>query len=80
MVVSKLAKYESTIGAAVILHPGSITVDEINEVKVPTTILAAEHDHIFLPDKAKLLDDALSAKTGGKRVTGQVVISIVPLI
>lgn len=30
MVVSKLAKYESTIDAAVILHPGPITVDDIN--------------------------------------------------
>ncbi|KAK4379910.1 hypothetical protein RND71_001772 [Anisodus tanguticus] len=63
MTVSKLAKYESTIGAAVILHPGPITVDEINEVKVPTAILAAEHDHIFPLDQAKLLGDALSAKS-----------------
>lgn len=30
MVVSKLAKHENSIGAAVILHPGPITVDEIN--------------------------------------------------
>ncbi|XP_055815168.1 endo-1,3;1,4-beta-D-glucanase-like isoform X3 [Solanum dulcamara] len=62
MVVSKLANYETTIGAAVILHPGPITVDDINEVKVPTAILAAEHDHIFPPDQAKLVGDALSAK------------------
>ncbi|XP_059311902.1 endo-1,3;1,4-beta-D-glucanase-like [Lycium ferocissimum] len=63
LVVSKLAKYESTIGAAVILHPGPIAVDEINEVKVPIAILAAENDHIFPPDQAKLLDEALSAKS-----------------
>ncbi|XP_009588353.1 endo-1,3;1,4-beta-D-glucanase [Nicotiana tabacum] len=63
MVVSKLAKHENSIGAAVILHPGPITVDEINEVKVPTAILAAEHDHIFPPDQAKQLTDALSAKS-----------------
>ncbi|XP_060169096.1 uncharacterized protein LOC132599968 isoform X2 [Lycium barbarum] len=63
LVVSKLAKYESTIGAAVILHPGPITVDEINGVKVPIAILAAENDHIFSPDQAKLLDKALSAKS-----------------
>ncbi|XP_070004065.1 hydrolase pyvD-like, partial [Nicotiana sylvestris] len=63
MVVSKLAKYESSIGAALILHPGPITVDEINEAKVPTAILAAEHDHIFPPDQAKQLGDALSAKS-----------------
>ncbi|KAK4737867.1 hypothetical protein R3W88_001564 [Solanum pinnatisectum] len=62
MVVSQLAKYESTIDAAVILHPGPITVDDINEVKVPTAILAAEHDNIFPPDQAKLLGNALSAK------------------
>ncbi|CAN4113487.1 unnamed protein product [Withania somnifera] len=62
MVVSKLAKY-GTIGAAVILHPGPITVDEINEVKVPTAILAAEQDPIFPPEQAKLLGDALSKKS-----------------
>lgn len=62
MVVSKLAKY-GTIGAAVILHPGPITVDAINEVKVPTAILAAERDHLFPPDQAKLLGDALSTKS-----------------
>lgn len=34
-----------------------------SEVKVPTAILAAEHDHIFPPDQAKQLTDALSAKS-----------------
>ncbi|KAJ8573760.1 hypothetical protein K7X08_010271 [Anisodus acutangulus] len=38
MTVSKLAKYESTIGAAVILHPGPITVDEINGVEHRWTV------------------------------------------
>nr|XP_009788614.1 PREDICTED: carboxymethylenebutenolidase homolog [Nicotiana sylvestris]XP_016499437.1 PREDICTED: carboxymethylenebutenolidase homolog [Nicotiana tabacum] len=33
------------------------------EAKVPTAILAAEHDHIFPPDQAKQLGDALSAKS-----------------
>ncbi|XP_019197707.1 PREDICTED: endo-1,3;1,4-beta-D-glucanase-like [Ipomoea nil] len=61
MVVAKLAKSDC-IGAAVILHPGKISVEEIEEVKVPTAILGAEFDHICPVELIKQLGDALSAK------------------
>uniref|UniRef100_K4DD24 Dienelactone hydrolase domain-containing protein n=1 Tax=Solanum lycopersicum TaxID=4081 RepID=K4DD24_SOLLC len=53
MVVPKLAKYESIVDAAVILHHGPIAVNDIN----------VKHDHVFPPDQAKLLGNALSAKS-----------------
>ncbi|KAK4405666.1 hypothetical protein Sango_0573100 [Sesamum angolense] len=56
MVAVRLAKYEC-IEAAVVLHPGPITVEEINEVKTPIAILGAEIDHIAPPEMIKRLGD-----------------------
>ncbi|KAK3417659.1 hypothetical protein EUGRSUZ_H03605 [Eucalyptus grandis] len=62
MVLVKLAGTED-IQAAVILHPGHITEDEIRAVKIPTAILGAENDHIFPADELKKLGEIMSAKT-----------------
>uniref|UniRef100_A0A2C9WAX8 Dienelactone hydrolase domain-containing protein n=1 Tax=Manihot esculenta TaxID=3983 RepID=A0A2C9WAX8_MANES len=62
MVVVKLASYDC-IQAAVILHPGTITADEIRAVKVPTAILGAEFDHIFPSEQLKQLGEILAAKS-----------------
>ncbi|KAL3727396.1 hypothetical protein ACJRO7_032168 [Eucalyptus globulus] len=62
MVLVKLAGTED-IQAAVILHPGCITEDEIRAVKIPTAILGAENDHIFPADELKKLGEIMSAKT-----------------
>ncbi|XP_061347898.1 endo-1,3;1,4-beta-D-glucanase-like [Gastrolobium bilobum] len=62
MVVLKLA-ISSDIQAAVILHPGPITVNEINEVKVPIAILGAEIDNHFPPEKLKQVEEMLSVRT-----------------
>ncbi|KAL0348789.1 UNVERIFIED_CONTAM: hypothetical protein Sangu_1106700 [Sesamum angustifolium] len=61
MVAVRLAKYDC-IEAAVVLHPGPITVEEINEVKTPIAILGAEIDHIAPPEMIKRLADVLSSK------------------
>ncbi|XP_011090811.1 endo-1,3;1,4-beta-D-glucanase-like [Sesamum indicum] len=61
MVAVRLAKYDC-IEAAVVLHPGPITVEEINEVKTPIAILGAEIDHIGPPEMVKQLEDVLSSK------------------
>ncbi|KAJ9700204.1 hypothetical protein PVL29_005835 [Vitis rotundifolia] len=54
------------IQAAVVLHPGRITDDEINdkEVKTPITILGAEIDDASPPEQLKLFGEILSAKSG----------------
>ncbi|KAI5650613.1 hypothetical protein M9H77_36618 [Catharanthus roseus] len=61
MAVVKLAKFDR-IRAAVILHPGPITVEEINEVKVPTALLGAEVDHLCPAEHLQYLGEILSAK------------------
>ncbi|XP_048129665.1 endo-1,3;1,4-beta-D-glucanase-like [Rhodamnia argentea] len=62
MVLVKLAGTED-IQAAVILHPGRMTEDEIKAVKIPTAILGAENDHIFSAAELKKLGEIMSAKT-----------------
>ncbi|XP_050216506.1 endo-1,3;1,4-beta-D-glucanase-like [Mercurialis annua] len=62
MVVVKLAGSDD-IQAAVILHPGWITADEINAVKVPTAILGAETDQISPPEQMKQFGEILAAKS-----------------
>ncbi|KDP40091.1 hypothetical protein JCGZ_02089 [Jatropha curcas] len=62
MVVVKLASCND-IQAAVILHPGLITADEINAVKVPTAILGAEKDKICPPEQLKQLGELLAVKS-----------------
>ncbi|CAK9161886.1 unnamed protein product [Ilex paraguariensis] len=62
VVVTKLARSDD-IKAAVVLHPGPLTVEDINDVKIPTAILGAESDRIFPPEQLKHLGEILSGKT-----------------
>ncbi|KAK9288178.1 hypothetical protein L1049_016627 [Liquidambar formosana] len=62
MVGVKLASSED-IQAAVLLHPGPITVDEINNVKIPLAILGAEIDNYSPPEQLKQLGEILSGKS-----------------
>ncbi|XP_027353115.1 endo-1,3;1,4-beta-D-glucanase-like [Abrus precatorius] len=61
IVVVKMA-ISCDIQAAVILHPGLVTENELNEVKVPLAILGAEIDNHFPPEKLKEVEEFLSAK------------------
>ncbi|XP_048129648.1 endo-1,3;1,4-beta-D-glucanase-like [Rhodamnia argentea] len=61
-VLVKLAGTED-IQAAVILHPGRMTEDEIKAVKIPTAILGAEIDHASPPEDLKKFGEIMSAKT-----------------
>lgn len=58
----KLAKFDC-IKAVVILHPGPITVEEINEVKVPTALLGAEEDRHCPAEQLRHFGSILSAKS-----------------
>ncbi|KAJ6366361.1 hypothetical protein OIU77_002862 [Salix suchowensis] len=51
------------IQAAVILHPGPLTIDEIKEVKIPIAVLGAEADHLSPPEQLKEFGEILSAKS-----------------
>ncbi|KAF3957569.1 hypothetical protein CMV_017428 [Castanea mollissima] len=61
-VVVKLAS-STDIQAAVVLHPGKITEDEIDDVKVPIAILGAEIDHTSPPEQLKEFGKKLSEKS-----------------
>ncbi|XP_062105016.1 endo-1,3;1,4-beta-D-glucanase-like [Humulus lupulus] len=61
-VVIKLAG-STDIQAAVVLHPGRVTDEDINEVKVPIAILGAEMDKIAPQEHIKHLGEILSAKS-----------------
>ncbi|KAK6930038.1 Dienelactone hydrolase [Dillenia turbinata] len=61
LVVAKIAVSED-IQAAVLLHPGYITVEEISQVKVPMAILGAEIDQSFPPELVKQYEEILSTK------------------
>jgi len=63
VVVVKLAKFDD-IQAGVVLHPGPITEDDINEVKRPIAILGAEIDNSSPPEKVKHFGEILSTKPG----------------
>ncbi|GAB2266441.1 hypothetical protein Dimus_001449 [Dionaea muscipula] len=63
VVVVKLAKFDD-IQAGVVLHPGRLTVDDINGIKVPVSILGAEIDHASPPEQLKEFGEILSAKSG----------------
>ncbi|XP_047983611.1 endo-1,3;1,4-beta-D-glucanase-like [Salvia hispanica] len=62
MAVVRLAKYDC-IDAAVLLHPGPITQDQINEVKCPIAILGAEIDNYAPPELLKQLGEVLAEKS-----------------
>ncbi|RZC68017.1 hypothetical protein C5167_011715 [Papaver somniferum] len=56
--LSKLADLK----AIVMLHPSLVTVDDIEEIKVPVSILGAEIDHISPPELVKEFEEVLSTK------------------
>ena len=58
----KLAS-STDLHAAVILHPGPITEDQINDVKLPIAILVAENVHIFPSEQLKQFGEKSSAKS-----------------
>ncbi|KAL0010951.1 hypothetical protein SO802_006059 [Lithocarpus litseifolius] len=62
MVLVKLAS-STGLHAAVILHLGPITEDQINDVKVPIAILGAGNVHIFLSEQLKQFGEKLLAKS-----------------
>ncbi|KAG2727383.1 hypothetical protein I3760_01G154900 [Carya illinoinensis] len=62
MVAVKLAS-STDIKAAVLLHPGPVTEDDINDVKVPIAILGAETDHYSPPEQMKQFGEKLSEKS-----------------
>ncbi|KAI3676408.1 hypothetical protein L1987_86015 [Smallanthus sonchifolius] len=59
MMVAKLAKYNE-IKAAVILHPGRLTDNDVNEVKVPVAILGGELDQLCPQEEIKHYGKILS--------------------
>ncbi|XAR54618.1 Lysozyme [Bertholletia excelsa] len=60
-VVVELAK-NAYIQAGVMLHPSLVTLEDIQAVKVPISILAAEVDNISPPELIKQFEQALNAK------------------
>uniref|UniRef100_A0A6N2LW49 Dienelactone hydrolase domain-containing protein n=1 Tax=Salix viminalis TaxID=40686 RepID=A0A6N2LW49_SALVM len=63
-VAVKLASSSNDIQAAVILHPGPLTIDEIKgKVKIPIAVLGAEADHLSPPEQLKEFGEILSAKS-----------------
>ncbi|XP_059632576.1 endo-1,3;1,4-beta-D-glucanase-like isoform X2 [Cornus florida] len=60
-VVVELAKY-AYIQAAVMLHPSFVTLDDIQGVKVPISVLGAEIDNYSPPELLKQFEGALNAK------------------
>ncbi|XP_030465813.1 endo-1,3;1,4-beta-D-glucanase-like isoform X2 [Syzygium oleosum] len=61
-VVVELAK-TGAIGAAVLLHPSLVSVDDIEGVKAPIAILGAEIDHRSPPELLKQFEEILAAKS-----------------
>ncbi|KAM1392265.1 hypothetical protein ACFX13_020263 [Malus domestica] len=60
-VVTELAKSDF-IQAAVLLHPSFVTLDDIQEVKVPIAIQGAEIDDYSPPELVKQFEQMLAAK------------------
>ncbi|KAL3828833.1 hypothetical protein ACJIZ3_017635 [Penstemon smallii] len=60
-VVVELAKY-AYIQAAVLLHPSFVSVEDIQGVKVPISVLGAEIDQMSPPELVKQFETALNAK------------------
>ncbi|KAI3459339.1 hypothetical protein Pfo_016002 [Paulownia fortunei] len=60
-VVVELAKY-AYIEAGVLLHPSFVSVDDIQGVKVPISILGAEIDQMSPPELVKQFEIALNTK------------------
>ncbi|XP_015888252.2 endo-1,3;1,4-beta-D-glucanase-like [Ziziphus jujuba] len=64
-VVIELAKTD-IIQAAVLLHPSFVTNEDINEVKVPISILGAEIDIMCPPEVVKQFEAVLAGKSGAE--------------
>ncbi|KAI4304103.1 hypothetical protein MLD38_039659 [Melastoma candidum] len=62
MTLAKLAGLDE-LRAAVILHPGPISKDDVKAIKIPTAILGAEHDSIFPAAELKKFEELLAAKS-----------------
>ncbi|CAL5347137.1 unnamed protein product [Camellia sinensis] len=60
-VVVELAKYPF-IQAGVLLHPSFVSLEDIQAVKVPISVLGAEIDRMSPPELVKKFDEALNAK------------------
>ncbi|XP_026390886.1 endo-1,3;1,4-beta-D-glucanase-like isoform X2 [Papaver somniferum] len=60
-VLVELSKLDD-LKAIVMLHPSLVTVDDIEEIKVPISILGAEVDHISPPELVKEFEEVLSTK------------------
>ncbi|KAL6971418.1 carboxymethylenebutenolidase [Sarracenia purpurea var. burkii] len=60
-VVVELAKHPY-ISAGVLLHPFRVSLDDIEAVKVPISILGAEFDEFAPPELLKQFEEALNAK------------------
>ncbi|XP_052207708.1 endo-1,3;1,4-beta-D-glucanase-like [Diospyros lotus] len=60
-VVVELAKHDY-IKAAVLLHPSFVTVEDIQAVKVPISVLGAEIDKMSPPELLNKFDSALNEK------------------
>lgn len=60
-VVVELAKSDH-IQAAVLLHPATVTVDDIKEVRVAIAVLGAEFDNLSPPELLKQFEPVLSSK------------------
>nr|ABR92334.1 putative dienelactone hydrolase family protein [Salvia miltiorrhiza] len=60
-VVVELSKYPY-VQAGVLIHPSLVSVEDIQGVKVPISILGAETDHISPPELVKQFEAALNAK------------------
>ncbi|XP_042431359.1 endo-1,3;1,4-beta-D-glucanase-like [Zingiber officinale] len=61
-VVTELAKTDY-VNAVVMLHPSLVKLDDINEIKRPTSILAAENDSITPLEIVKQFEEILCTRT-----------------
>ncbi|KAI3965562.1 hypothetical protein MKX01_010519 [Papaver californicum] len=60
-VVGELAKSDD-LKAIVMMHPSSVTIDDIKEIKVPISILGAELDKKLPPALLKQFEEVLATK------------------
>ncbi|KAI3995049.1 hypothetical protein MKX01_020821 [Papaver californicum] len=60
-VLVELSKLDD-LKAIVMLHPSLVTVDDIEEIKVPVSILGAEVDQMSPPELVKEFEEILSTK------------------
>ncbi|KII90768.1 hypothetical protein PLICRDRAFT_137215 [Plicaturopsis crispa FD-325 SS-3] len=54
------------VDSVVICHPGGLTPDQVNAIKVPNAWACAEDDHGFTPEIRKKAEETLAARKGTK--------------